>query len=99
MKTNSQLQNDVISELKWDPAVNAADIGVEGQDGIVTLSGQVTNYAEKLAAERAAQRVSGVKALTVDVKVTLFGWGEHTDIDIARSAETALQWVTCPRNP
>jgi osmotically-inducible protein OsmY len=94
MKSNAQIQQDVITELKWEPSVNATNIGVEVHDGIVTLSGQVPSYAEKLAAERAAQRVSGVKVMTVDIEVTLFGWGSRTDIDIARSAESALQWVT-----
>lgn len=94
MKTDSQVQQDVITELKWEPSVNAANIGVEVHDGVVTLAGHVTNYAEKLAAEHAAQRVGGVKALTVEIDVTLTGWGARSDIDIARSAENALQWVT-----
>jgi osmotically-inducible protein OsmY len=61
---------------------------------VVTLSGHVANYAEKVAAEQATQRVAGVKALTINIEVTLSGWGERTDIDIARSAEDALRWVT-----
>jgi osmotically-inducible protein OsmY len=94
MKTDMQLQQDVITELKWQPAVNAANIGVEVHQGVVTLSGHVTNYAEKVSAERATQRVAGVKALTINIEVTLSGWGERTDIDIARSAEDTLRWVT-----
>jgi osmotically-inducible protein OsmY len=94
MKTDLHLQQDVITELKWQPSVNAADIGVEVHDGVVTLSGHVANYAEKVAAQQATQRVAGVKALTVDIDVTLLGWGARTDIDIARSAEDALRWVT-----
>jgi osmotically-inducible protein OsmY len=94
MKTDAQVQQDVITELKWDPEVNAANIGVEAHDGVVTIAGHVTSYAEKLAAEAAAQRVPGVKALTVEIDVTLTGWGPRTDIDVARSAENALQWVT-----
>jgi len=62
MKTDAQLQLDVIAELKWEPSVNAAQIGVEVKDGIVTLAGHVSSYAEKYDAERAAQRVAGVKA-------------------------------------
>ena len=65
MKTDPQLQQDVITELKWQPSVNAADIGVEVHQGVVTLSGHVANYAEKVAAEHATQRIAGVKALTV----------------------------------
>jgi osmotically-inducible protein OsmY len=65
MKTDIQLQQDVIAELNWEPSVDAAQIGVEVKDGIVTLAGHVSSYAEKWNAERAAQRVSGVKALGV----------------------------------
>jgi osmotically-inducible protein OsmY len=86
MKTDSQIQHDVADELKWEPAVNAA--------GIVTIAGHVDNYGEKLAAEHAAQRVAGVKGLTVEIEVTLNGCGPRSDIDIARSAEGALQWLT-----
>ena len=57
MKTDSQVQQDVIDELKWDPAVNATKIGVEVTNGVVTLAGEVDSYAEKWSAERAAQRV------------------------------------------
>ena len=63
MKTDAQVQSDVMAELKWEPSVNATRIGVEVHDGVVTLAGQVGSYAEKLDAERAAQRVAGVKAL------------------------------------
>lgn len=94
MKTDIQLQKDVITELNWQPSVNAANIGVEVHQGVVTLSGHVANFAEKVAAEQTAQRVAGVKALTINIEVTLSGWGERTDIDIARSAEDALRWVT-----
>jgi osmotically-inducible protein OsmY len=88
------LQKDVITELNWQPSVNAANIGVEVHQGVVTLSGNVASYAEKVAAEQTAQRVAGVKALTINVDVTLSGWSERTDVDIARSAEDALRWVT-----
>jgi osmotically-inducible protein OsmY len=94
MKTDLQLQEDVIKELKWQPSVNAANIGVEVHQGVVTLSGNVASNAEKVAAEQAAQRIAGVKALTINIDVTLFGWGARSDIDIVRSAEDALRWVT-----
>ena len=94
MKTDSQLQQDVIAELKWEPSVNAAQIGVEVKDGIVTLAGHVDSYAEKWDAERAAQRVSGVKALAIDMDVKLAGSSKRNDTDIAGSAENALQWMT-----
>ena len=69
MKTDTQLQQDVAAELKWEPSVNAAQVGVEVKDGIVTLAGHVGSYAEKYDAECAAQRVSGVKALAVEMDV------------------------------
>ena len=94
MKTDTQLQLDVIAELKWEPSVNAAQIGVEVKDGIVTLAGHVSSYAEKWDAERAAQRVSGVKALAIEMDVKLSGSSKRTDADIAGSAENALQWIT-----
>ena len=69
MKTDNQLQKDVMDELKWEPAVEAAGIGVEVKDGVVTLAGHVRSYAEKWAAEEAAQRVSGVKGIVVEMDV------------------------------
>ena len=57
MKTDSQLQGDVLAELKWWPSVNAAHIGVAAKDGVVTLTGQVAQYTEKAAAEDAAKGV------------------------------------------
>lgn len=94
MKTDSQLQQDVMAELKWEPAVHAEDIGVEVKDGVVTLAGHVDSYPAKWNAERAAQRVSGVKALAVEIDVRLSGDVKRTDADIARSAENVLLWTT-----
>jgi len=93
MKTDIQVQEDVLAELKWEPSVNAAQIGVEVKDGIVTLAGHVNSYAEKLNAEHAAQRVSGVKALAIEMDVTLPGASKRNDADIARTAENVLQWT------
>ncbi len=93
MKTDSQLQQDVMAELQWEPAVHAAQIGVEVKDGVVTLAGEVSSYAEKWNAESAAQRVNGVKALAVDMKVKLSGFGMRTDADIAESARNILSWT------
>ena len=93
MKTDTQLQQDVTAELRWDASVHAAQIGVEVKDGVVTLSGEVSSYMEKLNAENAAQRVSGVKALAVDLHVKLGEFGLRTDADIARSAENVLEWT------
>jgi osmotically-inducible protein OsmY len=93
MKTDAQLQQDVMAELKWEPSVHAAQIGVEVRDGVVTLAGEVGSYAEKWNAERAAQRVAGVKALAIEMKVKLPGLGGRTDADIAISAENVLRWA------
>lgn len=94
MKTDAILQKDVIAELDWDPAVNATQIGVEVADGIVTLAGHVGSYTEKWHAERAAKRVLGVKGLAIEIDVALPGSSKRNDIDIARSAENILQWMT-----
>jgi osmotically-inducible protein OsmY len=91
MKTDLQLQQDVIAELGWEPSVNAAHIGVEVSNGVVTLTGHVSNYAEKIHAEHAAVRVTGVKALAIEMEVTLAGTGKRTDAEIAGAAESALQ--------
>jgi osmotically-inducible protein OsmY len=99
MKTDAQLKQDVIDELKWEPGVNHAAIGVAVEDGVVTLSGNAGSYMEKLAAERAAQRVFGVKAVVQEIQVELAGSSGRTDGDIARAAANALEWNTSvPRN-
>ena len=94
MKTDSQLQQDVSAELKWEPSIDASAIGVEVKDGVVTLAGHVGNYAQKWDAERAAQRVPGVRALAVEMDVRLFGLGKRADGDIARAAENVLSWMS-----
>lgn len=99
MKTDRQLQEDVMAELAWDPAVESTRVGVEVENGIVTLSGHVASYAEKCAAERAAQRVGGVKAVAVDLDVILPGSTTRTDEEIARNVNAALEWsISVPRN-
>jgi osmotically-inducible protein OsmY len=94
MKTDDQLKQDVIAELKWEPSVHAARIGVEVKGGIVTLSGHVCSYTEKLNAERAAQRVMGVQAIAVALDVKLPGESKRDDADIARTAKEVLDWVS-----
>jgi osmotically-inducible protein OsmY len=95
MKTDSQLQSDVIAELDWEPSIHSEEIGVEVKGGVVTLAGHVGTYSEKLAAERAAMHVFGVKALAVEIDVRLVGQYARTDGDIARTVENVLQWTTC----
>lgn len=92
MKSDIQLKKDVEQELEWDPAINAAGIGVEVHGGIVTLAGHLGSYSEKLAARKAAQRVGGVKGLVVELDVRIPDAGRRTDEDIANVARSVLKW-------
>jgi osmotically-inducible protein OsmY len=92
MYTNSRVQRAVLAELEWDPRVDASRIGVAASDGVVTLTGSVASYAEKIAAEAAAKRVSGVKAVANDLQVALPGGLRHSDTDLAQAALKALEW-------
>ncbi len=94
MKTDALLQHDVAEELRCEPSVNAAQIGIEVKDGVVTLTGHVSSYAEKWHAEQAAQRVSGVRALAVEIDVSLAGANKRTDADLANTVQDVLQWTT-----
>lgn len=94
MKTDAELKKDVMEELQWAPNINADAIGVAVKDGIVTLTGYVDSYTEKLAAERAAQGVFGVNAIAQKIKVKLSGSDSRSDEDIARAAVNALGWTT-----
>src|SRR6202045_4299201 len=92
MKSDTQIRDDVINELQWDPQISEPEaIGVAVQDGAATLTGHVSTYAEKLAAARAAERVYGVKAVANDLKVTLSG-APRDDSDIARAISHVLEW-------
>jgi osmotically-inducible protein OsmY len=91
MKTDMELKQDVLDELDWEPSVNAAHIGIGVTDGIVTLSGHVPSYAEKYAAERAAKRVYGVKAVADELDVKLPGAAVRTDEDVAAECVRALK--------
>ncbi len=92
MKTDAELQQHVMDELKWEPTIHAAEIGVAVKDGVVTLSGSVDSYGKKWAADRAAKRVFGVKAVTDEIKVTLAGSYKRTDKEIAEWATNVLDW-------
>ena len=94
MKTDQQRQQDVITELAWEPSLTSTKIGIEVKDGVVTLAGRVDSYIEKWEAQRAAQRVSGVTALAVEMDVALPGSGARNDVDIARAASNVLRWST-----
>ena len=91
-RTDAQLQSDVLAELRWEPRVQPTEVGVSVKDGIVTLTGWVDSYTKKWAAEEAAHRVRGVKAVVNDLEVRLPFSYERTDADIAAAAVHALQW-------
>ena len=92
MSSDMQLKKHVEDELSWEPSVNAAAIGVGVKDAIVTLSGHVTSFAEKRAAEHAVLRIHGVRALVNELEVRFLAGTEHTDEDIALTAASALLW-------
>jgi osmotically-inducible protein OsmY len=99
MKTDSQLQQDVLDELNWEPSVEASRIGVEVKNGVVTLAGHVDSYAQKWGAERAAQRVSGVKGLVVEIDVLLPAPDKRSDADIVEAANGILLWnISIPKD-
>ena len=88
--TDEEIRDDVLAELKWDPQVQASEIGVAVKDRVVTLTGWVDSYLKKWRAEEDAQRVAGVKAVANDIEVKLAT--ERTDADIAAAAVRALEW-------
>ena len=90
MKTDSELRHDVERQLEWEPSVDERRIGVSVVDGIVTLTGEAGSYGEKWKAERAVERVSGVKGIANEIVVR--SKTERSDTDIAQSAVNALKW-------
>ena len=86
------LRRHVMDELEFDPAVNPANIGVSAEAGVVTLSGHVGSYAQKLSAERAARRVRGVRAIADEIKVRFAEDKKTADDEIARRAANILHW-------
>lgn len=91
MKSDKELQDDVLEELTWEPAVNAAHISVSAKQGVITLTGHVPSYAEKYAAERAAERVYGVKAVANELDITLTGNTKRADEEIAAACFRAFE--------
>jgi len=92
MRTDAEIQKDVLEELKWEPFLNASEIGVAVKDGVVTLSGTVNMYSKKLGAEKAAKRVAGVKAVAEEIDVKLFSSSVKNDTEIARTIADSLKW-------
>jgi len=90
MKTDAQVQKNVIAELNWDPEVDASKIAVEVTYGVVTLSGQVDSHSEKSSAERAVLRVNGVLATAIETEVEVPKKDPRKDADIAQAAESIL---------
>ncbi len=91
MKNNSELQSDVQNAIKWEPLLNAAEIGVTAKDGVVSLTGVVDSYAKKLEAENAAKKVTGVKALVEKIEVKFPDSWSKTNVEIANEVLTALK--------
>lgn len=92
MKNDEQIQKDVMEELAWQPFLKASQIGVSVNNGIVTLSGQLDSYSKKLAAEKAAKKVSGVKAIAEDIQIGVSPSNNKTDAEIAEAVLNALKW-------
>jgi osmotically-inducible protein OsmY len=90
LRTDEEIQKDVLAELKWDARIQPNEIGVSVKDGIVTLTGWVDSYLKKWSAEDVAHRVDGVKGIANDIEVKLAT--ERTDPDIAAAAVHALEW-------
>ncbi|MBN8831810.1 MAG: BON domain-containing protein [Sphingomonadales bacterium] len=91
-KTDKELQQDVMAELEWEPSVDHADIGVSVHEGVVTLSGYVKSYPEKMAAEKAVRRVAGVRAIAEDIKVRYATDPKMADHEIAKRILEMFAW-------
>jgi len=90
-KSDSQIKNDVLNELKWDPSIDETEVGVQVKDGIVTLTGNISAYPKRLASIEAAHRVYGVLDVVDDMKVRIPSKWEKTDQDVAGSVRSALK--------
>ena len=94
MKTDSQLKRDVAAELAWDPAINSDAVGVAVENGVVTVTGHLDNFAEKFAIERTLRRVHGVRAIALELDVKLSPRHRRNDTELAIAIEEALQCNT-----
>lgn len=91
-KSDSRLQQDVMEELKWEPGIDHEEIGVSVNSGVVTLSGTVSSYSEKLLAEKTVRRVKGVRAIAEDLQVLYPAQAKSTDPEIAKRIADILEW-------
>ena len=91
-KSDSQIHHDVLAELKWDSRVDETEVGVQVNGGVVTLTGTVTSWAKRVAAQEAARRVIGVLDVANDTKVKVSGGLARTDTEIAQAVRQALEW-------
>lgn len=91
---DKQLRQDILDELEYEPSLCATNIGVAVEDGVVTLTGHVRSYSEKLAAERAVRRVGGVRAIAEEIEVRLPNESKTADDEIAKRAAHILHWDT-----
>ncbi len=94
MRTDLELMQNVLDELEWEPGIEASRISVDVKNGLVTLSGFVNSYGEKVLAERAVKKVNGVRAVLEEIEVKILGLNKRTDQDIAAMALNNLKWNT-----
>ena len=92
LRTDTDIQKDIVSELQWEPSLRNDDIAVGVRDGVVTLAGFVDSYADRWKAERVASKVKGVKAIANEIEVKLPSSSTRPDPEIARAAVDALSW-------
>lgn len=92
MKTDAEIQKDVIAELQWEPAIGSTEIGVSVKTGVVMLSGIVDSYYKKVLAEKAVKKVIGVNAVVEDLEVKLPDISKRNDVDIASAILHSLKW-------
>lgn len=92
MKSNEELQRNVVAAINWEPLLQAAEIGVMANDAVVTLTGSVNTYAKKAEAEMAAKNVVGVKTVVEDIKVICSDKDKRTDTEIMTAIENAFKW-------
>jgi osmotically-inducible protein OsmY len=91
-KTDTQIHHDVLEELKWDSRVDETEVGIEVDNGVVTLTGTVSSWAKRLAAQEAVRRVIGVLDVANDIKIKVPGGSARTDTELAQAVRRALEW-------